>query len=356
MQLLAPFMLRKNRRVLNIVTVVVAVVCLVVLLAQTVFAQNTYVITDGDQVKVYTSYASDPQKILDEAGFQLDEDDYFTTQVTDGVSEITVQRAHTVKVNYCGEWLQVTGYAETVEALLGRMGIPTSGDYSYSLPLDTMTCEGMELTVDYVVSGEQAYTLAIPYETVRIDDPTLPAGYEKVLVAGEAGQKLCSAEVVYVNTQEQSRNVVKETVLQEPVDRVVAVGTGEELGKDREEPLIGDGIIVLPTGEVLTYTSVDQYVATAYTMTDEGCDEYTATGSLVHVGVVAVDTKLIPYGTRMFIVTNDGEYIYGVGTAEDCGSSIKGKRLDLYFDTDPECWEFGIRDCTVYFLGKANWK
>lgn len=356
MQLLAPFMLRKNRKFLHVVTVVVAVTCLVVLLAQTVFAQNTYVITDGDQVRVYTSYASDPQQILNEAGFRLDEDDYFTIQVTDGTSEITVQRAHTVNVNYCGESLQVAGYSETVEMLLNRVGIPTSGDYTYSVPLDALTYEGMELVVDNVVNSQQAYTLAIPYESVYIEDPTLPAGYEKVLVAGEAGQKLCSAEVVYVNTQEQSRKVVKETVLQEPVNRVVAVGTGEALGKDRVEPLIGDGIIVLPTGEVLTYNRVDQYVATAYTKTDEGCDEYTATGSRVHVGVVAVDTTLIPYGTRMFIVTNDGAYIYGVGTAEDCGSSIKGKRLDLYFETDPECWEFGIRDCTVYFLGKANWK
>lgn len=356
MQLLAPFMLRKNRKALHIITVVVSVICLVVLLAQTVFAQNTYVITDGDEVRIYTSYASDPQKILDEAGFQLDKDDYFTTQVTDGVSEITVQRAQTVTVNYCGEPMQVAGYGETVESLLNRIGIPTDSDYNCSVALDTLTHEGMQITVDNVISSEQAYTVDIPYETVYCQDPTLPEGYEKVLVAGEAGYKLCSAEIVYVNTQEQSRTVVKETVMQEPVTRVVAVGTGEALGKDRVEPLIGDGIIVLPTGEVLTYTDVDQYVATAYTMTDEGCDEYTATGSLVHVGVVAVDTSLIPYGTRMFIVTNDGEYIYGVGTAEDCGSSIKGKRLDLYFDTDPECWEFGIRNCTVYFLGKANWK
>lgn len=355
MQLFAPFML-KNRKVLRIIAVIVPVICLAILLAQTVFAQNTYVITDGDQVRVHTSYASDPQIILVEAGFQLDEDDYFTTQVTDGVSEITVQRAQVVTVNYCGETLCVLGYSETLESLLSRIGLPTYGDYSFSVPLDTLTYEGLEVRVDNVVNNEQVYTVDIPCETVYLDDPTLPEGFEKVLVAGEAGQMLCSADVVYVNSQEESRTVVKETVLQQPVDRVVAVGTGEAVGKDRTEPLIGDGIIVLPSGEVLTYTSVDQYVATAYTMTDEGCDEITATGSLVHVGVVAVDTSLIPYGTRMFIVTNDGEYIYGVGTAEDCGSSIKGKRLDLYFDTDPECWEFGVRDCTVYFLGKANKK
>ena len=37
-------------------------------------------------------------------------------------------------------------------------------------------------------------------------------------------------------------------------------------------------------------------------------------------------------------------------TAEDCGGAIKGNRLDLYFDTTAECFQFGVRNCTVYFL------
>jgi 3D (Asp-Asp-Asp) domain-containing protein len=76
----------------------------------------------------------------------------------------------------------------------------------------------------------------------------------------------------------------------------------------------------------------------------------TATGTTVHIGTVAVDPRLIAYGTRMFIVANDGSYVYGISTAEDCGSSIKGNRIDLYYDSVEECNRFGIRDCTVYFL------
>ena len=60
---------------------------------------------------------------------------------------------------------------------------------------------------------------------------------------------------------------------------------------------------------------------------------------------------MIPYGTRMYIVSNDGRYVYGIATAEDCGSAIKGNRIDLYFDTVAECDRFGIRNCQVYFLG-----
>ena len=115
-------------------------------------------------------------------------------------------------------------------------------------------------------------------------------------------------------------------------------------------PIIGDGVIITPKGEVLSYSSADLYVATAYHNTDPGCTIWTAIGTLCRVGAIAVDPTVIPYGTEMYIVSNDGKYIYGIATAEDCGKSIKGNRIDLYFDTTDECWEFGIRDCTVYFL------
>ena len=81
---------------------------------------------------------------------------------------------------------------------------------------------------------------------------------------------------------------------------------------------------------------------------------YTAIGTLCRVGAIAVDPKYIPYGTRMFIVSNDGSYIYGLSTAEDCGGAIKENRIDLYFETTSECFKFGRRTCTVYFLGDAQ--
>ena len=355
MQILMSMLLKRKGRLFRIAAVVLVIACLTALLAQTAFAQKTFVITDGDRVTVHTTFTSDPARALEEAGVQLAADDFYTTAAVDGVSEITVQRAMVVNVDNCGQALEITSYGESIAQLLTRMGIPSTGNYRVSLPLDTVTCDGMEISVSYVVEGPETYTVEIPYTVTYCDDPTLPAGQEKTLITGEPGQMLCEANVVYVNSTETSRTVMKETVLQQPVHQVVAVGTGENVGAP-SGTIFGDGVIILPSGEVLTYTHTDQYVATAYTKTDAGCDDDTATGSMVHVGVVAVDPKVIPYGTRMFIVTNDGKYIYGIGTAEDCGGAIQNKRLDLYFDTDPECWAFGIRDCTVYFLGDANWR
>ena len=76
----------------------------------------------------------------------------------------------------------------------------------------------------------------------------------------------------------------------------------------------------------------------------------TASGRPTAVGNIAVDTSVFPYGTRMFIVSNDGAYVYGIAVAEDCGGDIKGDRMDLYFPTFNECIQFGRRVCTIYFL------
>lgn len=350
MQALTSFVEKRKSLLIRVAALVLPLIILLVILAPHVFAQTTYVITDGDQVKVYTTYATNPAAVLDQAGFELGEDDTYTTQPGDGVSEITVQRSQLITVNNCGEQLQVSSYGETLETLLNRLGIPAYGDYTVSLPLDTETYDGMEVSVDCVIEMQQTYTVDIPYETVYCNDPTLPEGEQEVLVTGVTGQMQKTANVVYVNSQESSHTVLQETVVQQPVNQIVMVGTGTEPDSESNAPAIGDGVIVTADGEILTYSRSEQFTATAYTHTDEGCNMITATGTTVRTGTIAVDPSVIPYGTRMFIVANDGSYIYGIGTAEDCGGAIKGNRLDLYFSTDAECWQFGVRGCTVYFL------
>lgn len=62
---------------------------------------------------------------------------------------------------------------------------------------------------------------------------------------------------------------------------------------------------------------------------------------------MAVDKKVIPLGTKMYIVTNDG-VVYGTAVAEDTG--VKGNKVDLYYETYQQCINFGRRSCTVYIL------
>lgn len=358
---------KKSTLFTRAVALLLPIACIVLLLSQTAFAKNTYLINDGGRVMIHTTYATDPAEVLDEAGLELGRDDTYTTQPGFGMSEITIQRIQLVNIVCGGNTLTVSTYGETVQSLLKRMNITLSREDILSESLSAMTYDGMTLTIARMVSQEETYTVIIPFETEYCYDPTLPEGEQKVLIQGVEGQILRTDKVHYMNGQEVSRVVISESVVCKSVNALIAIGSAVELPDYPPEeipsqptpeappvsnmPIIGENTIITPDGEVLTYTHSDQFVATAYHNSDPGCTIWTAIGTLCRVGAIAVDPKVIPYGTRMYIVTNDGKYIYGIAVAEDCGSAIKGNRVDLYFDTTDECWEFGIRDCTVYFLG-----
>ncbi|MBQ7876643.1 MAG: DUF348 domain-containing protein [Clostridia bacterium] len=105
--------------------------------------------------------------------------------------------------------------------------------------------------------------------------------------------------------------------------------------------------IDLSTARVITCT------ATAYTPSADECgkdDGITATGAKCEVGVVAVDPKVIPLGTKLYIETVDGSFVYGYCSAQDTGGAIKGNKVDLAMNTKSECFQFGRRQVKVYIL------
>lgn len=258
-----------------------------------------------------------------------------------------------VTIKYHGKTTRTAGTGETVAQLLHRLGLELSGEDVVSHGMDTPVRHGMVLQIDRVVTAEESYTAVMPHDVTRCFDASLPEGMEQVLTEGIDGELLCRAEVTYINGLEVDRKPLSQTVTRAPVAEVLAIGTGEAPQEPDPEamPVISDGFITLPTGEVLTYTDTATVRATAYTHTDEGCDLITSTGTVVRWGTVAVDPRYIPYGTRMFIMASNGSYIYGIAVAEDCGGDIKGDRMDLYMPTYEQCMEFGRRVCTLYFLG-----
>ena len=334
---------------LRLLAVCIPLALVLVLLCQVVFA-TTYIITDGDRVFTHTTFATDPAVVLDEAGVNLGDADTFTARVESDAASITVCRGQTITVRYHGQEQQVSSSGETVGVLLSRLGLTTDEGDCLSQSLDTLTWDGMVLSIDRILIETQTYAVTVPHETIRCAASSLPKGTEKVLVSGSDGEMLRTADVTYVNAAEQKRTVLSETMTVPPITEIIAVGTGTA-PEQSEMPVIGDGIITLPTGEILTYYDTAQVQATAYTHTDAGCSMLTYTGTTVHVGTVAVDPRYIPYGTRMFIIASDGSYVYGVAEAEDCGGDIKGDRVDLYLPTFDECIQFGRRECTIYFLG-----
>ena len=66
-----------------------------------------------------------------------------------------------------------------------------------------------------------------------------------------------------------------------------------------------------------------------------------------------MNPKKIPYGSKLYIVSASGDYVYGYGVACDTGSGVMNGSLiaDLYMNTEAECRSFGKRrDMVVYVL------
>ena len=94
------FARKRNMFLMRAAALIIPLAVLLVFLSQTVFAQNTYVITDGGRVVIYTTSMTDPILVLDEAGLELDTGDTYTAQTGIGVSEITVRRNQKVTIDH----------------------------------------------------------------------------------------------------------------------------------------------------------------------------------------------------------------------------------------------------------------
>ena len=267
--------------------------------------RTTYHITDGETVYTVTGQPDDTEGALALAGVEVSERDRVTSALqADGSVAVTVERP-------------VTTYEELIVDLL-------------------------------------------PYDTLRQADPDLLLGEEQVVQAGVQGAVSARSRVVTDPDGSLSITSMGTTVSQ-PVDEIVAYGTQvepvtqswlsvtDDVLTHIDANADGSGTLTTASGQELAYTQVLSCKATAYT-TQRQSWKKTATGTTARVGAIAVDPRVIPYGTRMFIVSADGSITYGVATAEDCGGNIKGNRIDLFFDTYDECVSFGVRACDVYLL------
>ena len=347
MSKLRKFAMRKDNAMVRLMIMMIVPMMLMASVSLTAYAQSGYVIYDGNDRRVVLSDATEPSEVLSEAGIELRRADIVEMNDEGMRPEITVLRNQLIYINNGGQQMVSNTYGQTVGELLESINLSLNEGDAIDVALDTMTYDGMQLNIDrWTTSTEYIYE-EVPFETEYVQTNKLLKGEEKVATEGVNGELKHTATITYFNGQEVSREIIATEQTVETVNQVIKQGTFEA---EKGKLTIGDGVIVTADGEIYTYNKTMKVKATAYTHTDKGCDKITATGTTVHWGTVAVDPKLIPYGTKMFIVSNDGKFVYGLSAAEDCGGSIKGNRIDLYMPTTSQCFSFGVRNCTIYFL------
>ncbi|HZK33478.1 MAG TPA: 3D domain-containing protein, partial [Tissierellaceae bacterium] len=137
--------------------------------------------------------------------------------------------------------------------------------------------------------------------------------------------------------------IVKEEILSEPVSNIVEKGT--------------KALVVTSRGNT-SFRKAITMSATAYDLSFESCGKHpghpaygiTASGTHARPGVVAVDPRVIPLGTKLYVESLDGTPDYGFASAEDKGGAIKGNKIDLFFESSTDVRNFGRRKVKVYIL------
>lgn len=253
-------------------------------------------------------------------------------RVADGLV-VKVWRAQPVVFAIDGREMRVLTAAPTVGEAVARSRVPVRVDDRLEPGRDQPIVAGMRITVTRVVRSYQHWPEKIPFETVKREDMTMDIGQTKVIQGGVPGSQERLVLVTYEGGRQVSVQELSKRVFREPTTAILRVGTAGTIVRE---------------GRTLRFLKALQVTATAYDPGPISCGAsasgYTAVGLKATKGIVAVDPRVIPLWSRVYV---DG---YGFAVAGDTGSAIKGNRIDVCFDTYDEAIHWGVKRVKVYIL------
>jgi 3D (Asp-Asp-Asp) domain-containing protein len=235
-----------------------------------------------------------------------------------------------------GESREIVTQMTTVGEMLTEHDIALNEDDRCSVPLSTTPTEGLRVVVNRVRSEVVVEKTPVPFGTKEVFSTELRYGAKKVQIPGKNGEKSVKFRDYYKDGVRTARVKLGESVTPAK-PAVVLVGTaGMTLASRSGSPS-------LPAFED---RRVMELVATGYGPSGNGkWGMITATGVRCRFGLVAVDPRVIPLGTPMFV---EG---YGYCIAADTGGAIKGRRIDLFYESDYRASLVGRRRVKVIILG-----
>ncbi len=314
-------------------------------------------VTDGKTTKTLTFNEGTVADAIKAAGLTLSKNDSVSlsqdTQLAPDM-EITIARFYNIKVTLHGKEMTKEVPAGTVEDTLAYLDIALDKADVMNVDAKTEVKEGLSIVIDKVTYKEVKTTEEVAYQTVIKDTEELYQGETSVATQGANGERTIVSKEKYVNGKLVSTEEVSNQVTKKPVDEVILNGTKEVISQvytNSGEISVNEteGLLTDVNGNQVKYTNVLTGSGTAYYAP---AGALTATGRLARYGVVAVDPDIIPYGSILYIVSNDGQVVYGYAVAGDTGGALWAGTaiVDLYYNTYDECCQFGRRDVTIYVL------
>ena len=313
--------------------------------------RDVRVVEDG-VTRLYHTRTTNVTDFLEERGYVLGEGDVINMAldarfIDNYIPRIVITRGIDVEIT-------VDGLPQTIRMptgsrvghVLARVEAEHGEVYTHNLRRSASIEPGTTLEFFRPTSHTFTSNIPIPYEVQHSYDPTVIRGEEVIMQEGEPGVAEIVSEIILLAGLRIDSRLLSETVMAEPIDRVIAIGTRSPAPTPRPR-------FEIPTADGnFTFSRQLTMTATAYT-SGFGCTGkrpgdpgygITASGMRVQHGVVAVDPRVIPLGTPLFI---EG---YGFAVAADTGSAIRGYSIDLFMYDIQDALNFGRRTVNVFIL------
>lgn len=307
------------------------------------------VINDNGKQIVVKTMKTTVRDVLEQNGISVRYYDYINVNLDSKLqkirkNEIYIKRAVPVNVFVDGQELKLMTYRDTVKETLTSNAINLGDkDRLDGVTLDDKIIKDMNIKVIRVKEETVAEKFAVPFKTINRENSRLDKGTEKTVREGKEGIREKLYKVIFEDGKAVAKNLVSDSIVSNPIDQIIEFGTVLNFKTSR--------------GDVVRYRKVLNMRATAYTSSyaDTGKSPgdpgfgITYTGMKARKGVIAVDPKVIPLGTRVFVEI-PGRNDYGYAIAGDIGGAIKGNLIDLYFDDMGTVNSWGCKNVKVYIL------
>jgi len=319
-------------------------------------------VVDGSNTVTYQTWSSNVAGFLKEKGISIGPFDRVSISPAaplqkDGL--IVIERAKQFTIQAGGKQQVKYTTERTVGEALAALNFPLGSEDRVIPGLNEPVEEGSSVQVIRVRTETIETQTPIRYTVVQKKDANLEAGKQKVVTPGKNGILVKKLERVFEDGKLVREQVVDETIEKPAIQQVVAVGTkkaapvtlaAKNLSVTAQNSILKLNGKPIAVKQVLNNVTLTAYSAgPASTGKKKGDSGYgiTSSGTKVQEGrTIAVDPDVIPMGWWV--------YIEGIGfrRAEDTGSAVRGKKIDIYYDSESRADRFGLkRGYTVYVIG-----
>lgn len=333
-----------------IITILAVVISVSAGLGVFAFTNKNVVINDNGSTIAMQTMKTTVKEVLDQNGIVIAPEDYISMALDAKLlktktNNINIKRAVPVNIIADGKELTVKTYKDTVGELFETSSIkPVGLDKLEGAKKEDPIVSNMTIKIVRVKETTVKENSSIAFDVVKRKNDRLNQGTEVVTKQGEEGIFEKQFKVLTEDGKQIAKTLSSSAVVLAPVSKIVEYGTVLNHKTAR--------------GDVIRYSKVLTMKATAYTASfkDTGKSPgdpgfgITRTGMKVHKGVIAVDPKVIPLGTRVYVEVAGRIADYGYAIAADTGGAIKGNIIDLYFDGQGFVDSWGRKNVKVYIL------